>query len=74
MTLEIIHPIIFGKYTKHPIKVSRNKNNMFFNEHVNMQPFYKRVLRTSPEHFYIDMYLKRETFLRYKTNIFFSRF
>ena len=27
-TLKIIHPITFGNYTKHPIKVLRNKNNI----------------------------------------------
>ena len=29
-TLEIIPPIKFRKYAKHPIKVLRNENNMFF--------------------------------------------
>ena len=27
-TLKIIHPITFPNYTKHPIKVLRNKNNI----------------------------------------------
>ena len=33
-----------------------------------MQPFYKMVPRT-PSEYFIPMYLIRETFLRYKTNI-----
>ena len=36
-TLKIIYPIILRNYTKHPIKVLRNKNNMY------MQPFYETV-------------------------------
>ena len=28
MTLKIIHPITFQNYTKHPIKVLQNKNNI----------------------------------------------
>ena len=38
-TLKIIHPITFRNYTKHPIKVLRNKNNIVY-----MQPFYKTIL------------------------------
>ena len=33
-----------------------------------MQPFYKTIFETPSEYFY-RMYLIRETFLRYKTNI-----
>ena len=36
--LKIIYPITFRSYTKHPIKVLRNKNNIMY-----MQPFYKTV-------------------------------
>ena len=38
-----------------------------------MEPFYKTVLRTSSE-FLHQVYLIRETFLRYKTNILFLAF
>ena len=34
-----------------------------------MQPFYEMVRRTPSKYFYNRMYLIRETFLRYKTNI-----
>ena len=45
-TLKIIHPITFRNYTKHPIKVLRNKNNIMY-----MQPFYETVPRTPSEYF-----------------------
>ena len=75
MTLEIIHPITFRKYRKHQIKVSRNKNNVFFYKRVNLfiKGFSELHLN---EHFCTEMYLKRETFLRYKiliTRVFFSQ-
>ena len=43
-TLKIIHPITVRNYTKHPIKVFRNKTNMY------MQRFYKMVTRTPSEY------------------------
>ena len=37
-TLKIVHPISFRNYTKHPIIVLQNKNNIMY-----MQRFYKTV-------------------------------
>ena len=52
-TLKIIHPITFWNYTKHPIKVLRNKNNMY------MQPFHKTVPRNPSEYFWPNVFNKR---------------
>ena len=53
MTLKIIHPITFRNYTKHPLKVLRNKNNMY------MQPFYITIPRTPSEYFVPIVFNKR---------------
>ena len=52
--LKIIHPITFRNYTKHPIKVLRNKNNIMY-----MQPFYETVPRTPSEYFVPNVSNKR---------------
>ena len=62
-TLKIIHPITFRNYTKHPIKVLQNKNNIH-------ATFLQKGFPHSVWAFLYRMYLIRETFLRYKTKTF----
>ena len=63
MILKIIHPITFQNCTKYPIKVLRNKNNIW-----TCNLFIKRF-PSLHLNILVPMYSIRETFLRYKTSI-----
>ena len=77
-TLETIHPITFRNYTKHPIKVLRNKNNIMLTWNLFIKPFpalhlnifvsnvfYKRNIPEIQGTFYVSLLItRRRVFLQ----------